>query len=131
MARDDKTGKKDFVRDQVRERARRQARDLVEGLTQRARQDVDHRLRTLDKDRFDDEEGPDPLCGTQADSPSGLEEGVLLLFNRLHEQVKDAVLQGDLRQARELLGRMLALPLDSLPRLRSVIVALQEDLEKL
>ncbi len=130
MAREDKTVKKDFVKDQVRDRARRQARDLVDGLTQRARQDVDHRLRTMDRERFDQDEQVEPFCGTRLDSLDGLEEGVLLLFNGLHEEVRAAMREGDLRRSRELLGRMLALPLDTMPRLKGIVIMLQSDLER-
>jgi hypothetical protein len=131
MARDDKSAKKDFIKDQVRDRAKRQARDLVEGLTQRARQDVDHRLRTIDRERFDQDDTLEPFCGTRLESLDGLEEGVLLLFNSLHEEVKVAMDRGEMLRARELLGRMLALPLETLPRLRGVVLLLQAELEKL
>jgi len=115
----DQNDKKDLVRDRVRRQAQQSAKDLINGLTRRARQDVNERLKQLGRHQsVQDEVIWSPPCGTRLDSAKGLEKGVVTLFSRWSSQAQAAANRGDLAQARDLANRLAALPLTNLPQLR-------------
>ncbi len=121
--------KKNLVKDRVKRQARQSAKDLVAGLTRKARQDVDERLKQLDRDRFLGEEMAwSPPCGTRLDTADGLEKGVVTLFSRWSTQARMASARGDKARARILLTRLSNLPLGTLPQLRRRLAKLTEEL---
>ncbi len=121
--------KKNLVKDRVKRQARQSAKDLVAGLTRKARQDVDERLKQLDRDRFLGEEMAwSPPCGTRLDTADGLEKGVVTLFSRWSTQARMASARGDKARARTLLTRLSSLPLGTLPQLRRRLAKLVEEL---
>ena len=120
--RDRDSAKRDIVRERVREQAQESARDLVRFLTQRARQDVDERLKHLDRDRFLTEDGAYvPPQDTAMESAEGLEKGLILLYTRLHAQIRHALDSGNEARARDLAARLASLPLDAIPQLREKV----------
>lgn len=125
----DQDNKKDLVRERVRRQARQSAKDLVAGLTRKARQDVDERLKQLDRDRYLGEEMAwSPPCGTRLDSADGLEKGVVTLFSKWSTQARMASARGDRARAKALINRLSSLPLGTLPQLRRRLSKLLEDL---
>lgn len=124
-----KEKKKDFVKEQVRDRARRQARDIVDGLTSRARNDVEHRLRMVDGERFQPDPADRHVCGTKLESVEGLEEGLFTLFFTREAQIRDAIAAGDLDSARNFAADLLLLPLENFPNLRDTLLELQSRLK--
>ncbi|MFH1531225.1 MAG: hypothetical protein ABIK09_10915 [Pseudomonadota bacterium] len=125
----DHDDKKDLVRERVRRQAQQSAKDLVAGLTRKARQDVNERLKQLDRDRFIGEDMAwSPPCGTRLDSADGLEKGVVTLFSRWSTQARMASAQGDRARALALAIRLSSLPLDTLPQLRHRLGKLLEEL---
>jgi len=125
----DRDDKKDLVRERVRRQAVQSAKDLVAGLTRKARQDVDERLKQLDRDRFLGEDMLwSPPCGTRLDSADGLEKGVVTLFSRWSTQARLASARGDKTRARALAVRLSSLPLGTLPQLRRRLAKLLEEL---
>lgn len=125
----DHDDKKNLVKDRMRRQAQQSAKDLVSGLTRRARQDVHERLRQLDRDRFlGDEMLWSPPCGTRLDTPKGLEKGVVALFARWSTQARRASARGDKARSMALVNRLTALPLDTLPQLRRRLAMLVEEL---
>lgn len=132
MKDENNTGKKDLVREQVKRRAQEAAKDLVRFLSHKARQDVDGRLKYLDKDRFaDDDLEHGPVCGTRLQSSDGLERGLYNLFARYSADAKAAIIAEEFAKARELLGGMMAMPLDALPQLRNKVISLYRKVEAL
>ena len=124
--RDDK---KNLVRDRVRRQAQQSAKELVSGLTRKARQDVAERLKHLDRDRFLGEEIVwTPPCGTRLDSAEGLEKGVVTLFSRWSTQARLAAARGDTARTRAIVSRLSNLPLDTLPQLRRRLAKLLEEI---
>ena len=125
----DQDNKKDLVRERVRRQARQSAKDLVAGLTRKARQEVDERLKQLDRDRYLGEEMAwSPPCGTRLDSADGLEKGVVTLFSKWSTQARMASARGDRARAKALINRLSSLPLGTLPQLRRRLSKLLEDL---
>jgi len=125
----DHDDKKDLVKERVRRQAQESAKDLIAGLTRKARQDVDERLKQLDRDRFLAEEMAwSPPCGTRLDTPEGLEKGVLALFSRWSAQARMAAARGDEARAAAILNRLSSLPLGTLPQLRRRLSKLLHDL---
>ena len=117
--------KKNLVRERVRRQARQSAKDLVAGLTRKARQDVYERLKQLDRNRFLGEDMAwSPPCGTRLDNADGLEKGVVTLFSRWSTQARMAAARGDKVRARCLSS----LPLETLPQLRQRLAKLLEEM---
>ena len=125
----DHDDKKDLVKERMRRQAQQSAKDLVSGLTRKARQDVYERLKQLDRDRFlGDEMLWSPPCGTRLDTAEGLEKGVVALFSRWSTQARRAAARGDKALSVALVSRLTALPLDTLPQLRRRLAMLVEEL---